>query len=185
MILVQLTQNCPNAPFCTINPILLYILQKTTSTILLIYYLFKNSVGFYFFVLRCEFQVCGVGWTRVYGSCYRLLFGSVTQSTAQANYLAIGASLALVTSAEKHAAVQDFIQSEGISPLHGVWVDGSDAAEEGVWRTAAGDVMSYLGFTGVEPNGGSSENCILLEGGSVYDDGCDRDFKNLASLCEH
>jgi len=109
----------------------------------------------------------------------------VTQSTAQANCLAIGASLALVTSAEKHVAIQDFILSEGISPLHGVWVDGSDAAEEGVWRTAAGDVMSYLGFTGVEPNGGSSENCISLVEAYVYDDFCDRDYRNVASLCEH
>jgi len=109
----------------------------------------------------------------------------VTQSTAQANCLAIGASLALVTSAEKQAAVQDFIQSEGIGQRDGVWVDGSDAAEEGVWRTAAGDVMSYLGFTGVDPNGGTSENCMLFAGAEVLDDGCDRDYKSVASLCEH
>jgi len=95
----------------------------------------------------------------------------VTQSIAQANCLAIGASLALVTSAEKHAAVQDFIQSEGIGQWDCVWVDGSDAAEEGVWRTAAGDGMSYLGFTGEEPNGGTIENCIMLVGANVYDDG--------------
>jgi len=69
-------------------------------------------------------------------------------------YLAIGASLALVTYVEKHAAVLAFIQSEGIGLTDGVWVDGSDAAEEGVWRTATGDVMSYFGWTGVESNGG-------------------------------
>jgi len=104
----------------------------------------------------------------------------------QANCLAIGASLALVTSAEKHAAVKDFIQSEGIRPWDGVWVDGSDAAKEGVWRTAAGDVMSYLGWNDVEPNGGTTENCITLDGAGMADFGCDTAYASvLASLCEH
>jgi len=89
-----------------------------------------------------------------------------------------------VSSAEELAAVQTFIQSEGIGPTNGVWVDGSDAAQEGVWLTSAGDVMSYFGWTGVEPNGGTIENCMRLVGAKVLDTGCNRAGEVVAALCE-
>ena len=136
------------------------------------------------FAIICIQQACGVGWSLVYDSCYRLLPGSVTQPMAQEHCLKEGGSLALVTSAEELAAIQAFIQSKGIGPEEGVWVDGSDAKIEGAWRTSSGELMTYFGWTGVEPNGGTSENCMRLCGESVFDDGCDRADKVVAALCE-
>ena len=143
-----------------------------------------NRSGVPKFAIICLKQVCGVDWSLVYDSCFRLLRGSVTQSTAQNNCIEKGGSLALASSAEELAAVQAFIQSEGIGPDDGVWVDGSDAETEGVWRTASGEVMTYFGWTGDEPNGGTNENCIRLRGDRVYDDGCDVTHKFVAALCE-
>ena len=122
------------------------------------------------------------GWSVVHGSCYRLLLGSVTQSTAQANCLAIGGSLALVSSAAELAVAQAFIQAEGLGPTNGVWVDGSDAAQEGTWLTYNGDVMAYLGWTG--PNGGANANCMRLHGQDVSDENCDDVGGIDAALCE-
>jgi len=107
----------------------------------------------------------------------------VTQSTAQANCHAIGGRLALVSSAQKLDAIQAFILSK-LGPKSDVWVDGSDAAIEGAWRTSTGDIIRYIGWTGVEPNGGTSENCITLRGKEVKDEGCDRGNKVIAALCE-
>ena len=146
-------------------------------------YLFLNRSGVPKFAFICLQQVCGVDWSLVYDSCYHLLRGSVTQSTAQNNCLGKGGNLALVSSAEELAAIQAFIQSEGIGST-GVWVDGSDAAEEGVWRTASGEVMTYFGWTGVEPNGGTIQNCMMLWGVSVVDNGCYRADLAVAALCE-
>jgi len=48
--------------------------------------------------------------------------------------LSIGGHLAVLSSAEELAAVHACSKSEG--PWIGVLVDGSDAAQEGVWRTS-------------------------------------------------
>jgi len=123
-------------------------------------------------------------WSLVHCSCRRLLHGSTTQPTAKASCQAIGGHLALVSSAEDLAAVQTFFKSEGLGPRNGVWVDGSDAAQEGVWLTYAGKVMTYLGWTGPEPNNGRDANCMLLFGEEVWDEGCQRASDNHATLCE-
>jgi len=134
--------------------------------------------------LLCLLQTCISGWSLVHGSCRRLILGSVNQHTAQANCLAIGGHLTLVSSAEDLGAVQAFIQSEGLGPTNGVWVDGSDAEQEGVWRAFTGENMTYLGWTSPEPNGGTNENCMTLRGANVRDDGCSRTDKSHAALCE-
>ena len=124
------------------------------------------------------------GWTLVQCSCRRLLLGSTTQPTSEANCLNIGGHLALVSSAEDLAAVQTFIKSQGLGGWNGVWVDGSDAAQEGVWLTSAGKVMRYLGWTSGQPNEGTYANCMMLVGNEVWDEICDRVDDNKASLCE-
>lgn len=124
------------------------------------------------------------GWSRVHDSCYRLLRGSMTHSTAKAHCIVNGGRLALISSDEELAAVQAYIKSEGLRPPNITWVDGSDAEKEGVWRTSAGDVMTYLGWTGVELNGGTNGNCMALYGKDVWDSGCDRADITYSALCE-
>ena len=134
--------------------------------------------------LLCSYQTCMSGWILVHFSCRRLIHGCVTQPTAKANCQAIGGHLALVSSAEELAAVQTFIKSEGLGSRNDVWVDGSDAAQEGVWLTSDGKVMTYLGWTFKEPNGGQNANCMMLFGIEVWDENCNRVDDSYATLCE-
>ena len=61
------------------------------------------------------------------------------------------------------------------------WIAGSDAADEGVWRWAAGpelgqtffvdgEPIGYNGFAIGEPNGGTSENVLHMLGGQWWND---------------
>ena len=97
----------------------------------------------------------------VHNSCYRILAAAVNQSTGRANCLAAGGRLALVSTAEEMSALQAYILLQGVVEMW-MWVDGTDAVTEAVWLTDSGDVMSYTGFTGNEPNGGVGENCIAI-----------------------
>jgi len=110
--------------------------------------------------------------------------GSTDQPTAKANCHAIGGHLALVSSAEELVAVQIFFKSEELGSRNEVLVDGTDAAQEGVWLTYAGKVMTYLGWTGGEPNNGRDGNCMMLLGEEVWDEHCQRVDENHATLCE-
>ena len=76
----------------------------------------------------------------------------------------------MLASAEEMTAVQAFFHGE--LSLGYTWVDGSDAQEEGVWRTSDGEVMTYLGWTGQEPNDGAFGNCRVIKELDVYDIGC-------------
>ena len=134
--------------------------------------------------LLCSYQTCLSGWSLVHFSCRRLIPGSVTQPTAKANCQAICGHLALVSSSGELAAVQTFIKSEGLGSRKGVWVDGSDAAQEGVWLTSDGKVMTYIGFTRGQPNGGKNANCMMLFEMEVWDENCNRVDYSYATLCE-
>jgi len=68
--------------------------------------------------------------------------------------------------------------------MNGVWVDGSDAAKEGVWLTSAGKVMTYMGWTRDEPNEGTKANCMMLFGQEVWDENCTSVDHSDGSLCE-
>jgi len=67
------------------------------------------------------------------------------------------------------------------------WIDGSDEADEGVWRTGTGEVMSYTGFKkeAGEPNGGRTENCIGLVTQGAFDITCDRNMFTKHAFCEY
>jgi len=120
----------------------------------------------------------------VHNSCYRILAAAVNQSTGRANCLAAGGRLALVSTAEEMSALQAYMQQQGVIEM--LWVDGTDAVTEGVWLTDSGDVMSYMGFTVNEPNGGVEENCIVIFKTDiafhVTDVPCD--YSNVYSFCE-
>jgi len=95
----------------------------------------------------------------------------------------LGGRLALVTSADEMDAIWSYMRVFGSS--YRVWVDGTDEATEGVWVTEAGEPMSYLGFTGDEPHGGTSENCIGVAPFFVFDVPCTANTYVFHALCEY
>jgi len=94
----------------------------------------------------------------------------------------LGGYLAIVSDAQETAAIQEFIATLGYVNTF-MYIDGTDAAEEGVWRTEAGDVMTYTGMTSGEPDGNRTENCIVMVNVFVGDVGCTwRQF--VSAVCE-
>lgn len=76
------------------------------------------------------------------------------------------------------------------SEIGRIFVDGSDAEEEGVWRYSNGELVTYLPWetaTG-EPNGGTRANCLLVRAdGQFRDNRCVRNDPTGADfgLCEN
>jgi len=86
------------------------------------------------------------------------------------------------------SALQTFMASQGlIYETQRAWIDGSDEADEGVWRTGTGEAMSYTGFKkeAGEPNGGRTENCIGLVTQGAFDITCDRNMFTKHAFCEY
>ena len=66
-----------------------------------------------------------------------------------------------------------------------VWLGLTDAAVEDTWVDASGAPAPYLGFTGREPTGGTSENCAVLDTGTAggwRDTSCDAGYPALCRL---
>ena len=73
-----------------------------------------------------------------------------------------------------------------------LYVDGSDALEEGVWRLSDQHVMPFVAWpqSGGEPDGGTAQNCLVVVSTSpyeVHDYACTRMQHNqhVYAVCEH
>jgi len=119
----------------------------------------------------------------VHSSCYQTLSGQVAQSTGRANCQDAGGHLALVTTAEETSAIQAYLLTKGLAAFV-AWIDGTDFATDGVWLAESGEELPYIGFTGVEPNGGMTENCLGVTVDGALDFNCDGNNDMQYTLCE-
>jgi len=87
-----------------------------------------------------------------------------------------------VTTAEATSAIQSYLLTKGLTVDYG-WIDGTDAATDGVWVAGSGEDMLYIGFTGVEPNGGNGENCLSVGINDILDFICDGRSDMQYTLC--
>ena len=130
-------------------------------------------------------KVCPGGWVMLHNSCYRLDRVSVSQSAAQTFCRGKNGRLALVSSLDEMTVLRTHMYSQGIYTDR-AWIDGSDEASEGVWRTGTGEVMPYTGFKPPEePNGGRAENCIGLVSHGAFDITCDYNVWTPYAYCEY
>jgi len=129
-------------------------------------------------------QVCPEGWDMVHSSCYQTLSGQVAQSTGRANCQDAGGHLALMTTAEETSAIQAYLLTKGLTEVYG-WIDGTDAATDGVWLAESGEELPYIGFTGLEPNGRVAENCLVVGISQVIDITCNGNSYVQYTLCEN
>ena len=95
----------------------------------------------------------------------------------------LGGYLAIVSDAQETVAIQEFSATIGYVNTF-MYIDGSDAAEEGVWRTEAGDVMTYTGISDGQPDGNITENCLYMFAMNVGDCNCTRDQHFVSAVCE-
>lgn len=123
--------------------------------------------------------MCPKYWGVHHYSCYVLISHQVKQTTGRAFCRKIGAHLALLSSAEEMRGV-----SLWMFPVTMAWIDGTDAANEGVWLAETGEEMLYTGFEAPEPDGGLKENCMAIHSGTAVDVPCNGDPELEYTLCE-
>ena len=93
-----------------------------------------------------------------------------TQPLAIQKCMNAGGYLAVISSVKERTAVQTNLRSMN----H--WIDGSDAVQEGIWKTYNGDTISEVPFQtpplsgSIEPNGGIISNCLFLYYNRLGDD---------------
>jgi len=116
--------------------------------------------------------VCGYGWIGLNLACYQIIYNATGRDGASAGCQSLGGHLALISDAQEKAAIQGYLASLGLTDTDKFYIDGSDAAEEGVWRTEAGDVMTYTGWTSGQPDGGTGQNCIGVSVTRLFDARC-------------
>ena len=112
-------------------------------------------------------------------SCYKIIPNANGRDDASAKCQSLGGYLALISDDQEKAAVQGFLASYPSPPYY--FIDGTDAATEGVWMTEAGDVMTYTGMFGDEPHGGTNQNCLGVTSGNLFDIPC---TNLMSAICE-
>jgi len=112
--------------------------------------------------------------------CYKIVDGTQGQVASKTNCESVGGRLALISSQDEMNAARSYMQ--GYSGR--AFIDGTDAAQEGVWLDAEGNAMPYSGWTVSEPNGGSGENCKGIAASEVFDVGCIGSQYATLGLCE-
>ena len=126
--------------------------------------------------------MCAIGWARLLGSCYLIIHNVMSRQASSDRCRSLGGYLAVVSDAQETVAIQEFIATLGYNDTL-MYIDGSDVEEEGVWKTEAGDVMTYMGMSGEEPNGNRTENCLVMTHDFVGDIGCTWS-PSISAVCE-
>lgn len=134
------------------------------------------------YVAACECELPVTCQTSVAPRSYEVIAAATTWDGAHAACEAIGLRLAVVTDSNE---LETIIGTFGGGSF---WIDATDRAEEGRWRTRDG-CRPYLrwGTMGprAEPNGGASENCAAIIDASsmeLIDANCDAAI--YSTLCE-
>jgi len=129
---------------------------------------------------------CPEGWTAIASSCYiALLTTTDSRATAITMCQNAGGSLAVITDAAERDALRSLL------PLVENWlvyVDGTDEALEGTWKTQTGETIQSVPFQGPPgsvdtfPIGGTDRNCLHMSFNQFVDAFCVS--TNGGALCE-
>jgi len=111
---------------------------------------------------------CPIGFEEVYRGtimlCLKLIYLSnygTTWSAARDYCLGIDADLVSIQSQLEQYAVQDFIDSSGVSIYHH-WIGLNDQVSEGVYVWANGTATSYTHWGGNRPGGVDGDDCVVM-----------------------
>ena len=83
-----------------------------------------------------------------------------------------------MTTTAKRDAIQAYLGG------YDLWIDGSDAAQEGTWITEDGQTVTIPFMTPntiPEPNGGTADNCLFMDSDELGDYPC---TATLGYICE-
>jgi len=95
-------------------------------------------------------------------SCYQVFGEALAWVDAQESCVAWGGHLASVQSAPEDAFLEFWPAELGLTPANGsgVWIGGTDAAQDGVFLWADGSPVLVNGWAPGQPNDGAGVDCI-------------------------
>ncbi|WAR16731.1 PGCB-like protein [Mya arenaria] len=100
---------------------------------------------------------CEADWILFHTSCYRLFPEEVIYEAATSKCELVGAKLVSITSSDEY----DFLQRK-FSPRDRFWIGANDKEKEGLWKWETNETWSYEHFLENEPNGCTTENCLIM-----------------------
>jgi hypothetical protein len=120
------------------------------------------------------------------GSCYELFDSFLPWAAAEQRCVDWGGHLASIESAEENTFVDGWHAQLGLSngDGSGIWIGGTDAQQDGLFRWVAGSPFSFAGWAPGQPNDGAGVDCIEKRNdgaGQWYDRYC---VDSLRYLCE-
>ena len=105
------------------------------------------------------------GWDYDNGRCYKKLIGQSTYQVAKIKCEALNSVLPTIESASNAYFV------ETVSGVDDTWIGLTDRSQEGVWEWESGSNSSYRKWSVTRPDGGSSQNCGVIDGSGIgWDD---------------
>ena len=126
-----------------------------------------NRIDFSIFVLACD-----DGWDlqRIGANSYCFKLHADRLNWAQAVEVcgANDSKLPLPKDAQENTELYNYAVSLGAGRI---WLDGTDEAEEGVWRDSAGNVITFLDWSSGQPdNAGWREHYLHMWYGEQWND---------------
>jgi hypothetical protein len=107
-------------------------------------------------------------------TCYMLFETSATRTAAQAACLALGATLANISSEAQQTIVAE-LASNYPAGRPDLWIGATDETTEGTYQWSDGSAITYSHWRAGEPNnGGGIENCAVIEGDNAAKEWDDR-----------
>lgn len=134
-----------------------------------------------------SFSVCLKG-IKIHRRCYLVDPVRKRYHAASEDCSNLGGVLATPTSSSENDQLRDYIQ-QSISPGEQVWLGVSDMQNEGAWVDHTGTNVTYKNWDksnsgSPQPDGGQSQNCVVLSGasnGKWLDENCKEE---KASVCQ-
>ncbi|XP_026128726.1 ladderlectin-like [Carassius auratus] len=120
-------------------------------TLLLLCIVFSNAEG-------NLFEKCPYGWKNFGVRCFKFFPQTVNMITAERNCQSLDSNLASVHNKMENEFLMSLLPP---SSTHS-WIGAYDAIQEGQWVWTDGTPYDYTYWCSGEPNGGGSENCVVI-----------------------
>uniref|UniRef100_A0A3Q1FG15 C-type lectin domain-containing protein n=1 Tax=Acanthochromis polyacanthus TaxID=80966 RepID=A0A3Q1FG15_9TELE len=117
--------------------------------------------------LKLQRRGCPTSWYSFNGRCYKYISSPKTWFGAQVHCASQGANLVSIHTSHEQNFVTALISSFDYS-ARPTWIGFSDTSQEGRWTWSDGASVNYVFWTAGQPNGGTRENCGVINWGSSF-----------------
>merc|ERR1719402_1635295 len=136
-----------------------------------------------------EREVCPSPFVKIGTECYSLLLHNHNWADARIACSDLApsgevADLAKLDSCEQHSKLWQYILMNDHKTTY--WVGSTDENEEGFWHWVDGSPVDMsppmLQWVDGQPDGGTGQNCLTLDGGQLRDLECTRTYYAICQL---